>query len=335
MPELRLNMITREWVIVAKEKMKKPESFIKPEGKKKHPEYVDICPFCPGNEEKAPGEVYRIHDEKGWKIRVILNKFSILSKDGERRRINTEMKKRVNGVGRHEVIVETPLHNQVMATMPVEQLKEVIQTYKERMIELYKDPRVEYVIIFKNSGHDSGTPIEHPLSQIVGMPITPLEIRSRIENQMKFFDDNGECLICKTIGDELNDGLRIVHNTDHFLSFVPYAALSPFHLWIFPKRHSGSFSDIRSEEIWDLAVNLKVTMSKIYYGLENPDFNFVIRSGRLGTCDAEYLHWYVSVLPRVSTLTGFELGTGIFINPLAPEASAEFLRQVKIPEHAG
>ncbi|MBF0559526.1 MAG: galactose-1-phosphate uridylyltransferase [Nitrospirae bacterium] len=334
MPELRLNMITREWVIVAKDKLKKPENFIKPDGKRKHPAYLDICPFCPGNEEKSPGEVYRIHDESGWKIRAILNKFSILSQNGERQRVNTGLKKSVNGVGIHEVVIDTPFHNQIMATMTVDHLKEVVQTFKERMFALYEDPRVEYVIIFKNSGHDSGTPVEHSISQIVGMPITPLEVRARTENQMRFFDDTGECLLCKTLSDELNDGLRVVCNTDHFLSFVPYAALSPFHLWVFPKRHSGTFTGIRSDEMWDLALNLKTTMAKVYYGLENPDFNFVLRSGRPSNCDSEYMHWYISLVPRVSTLTGFELGTGMFINPLAPEESANFLRRVRIPEHA-
>lgn len=331
MPELRLNLITREWVIIAREKGKRPEDFISAREKKRLPEFVETCPFCPGNESKTPDEQYRIRDEKGWKIRVVPNKFAVLSKEGERRRTNTGLKKSVNGVGTHEVIIETPVHNLTTATMSVEQLKEVIQTYKDRFIEIYKDPRIEHVIIFKNNGPASGTTIEHPHSQIAGIPVIPLQIRSRIENAMRFFDDTGECLLCKTINDEINDGARILSNTEHFVSFIPYAALSPFHIWIFPKRHSGSFSDLKSEEIWDLSINLKSTMAKLYYGLEHPDFNYVIRSGKPSNTDSEFIHWYIGIVPRVAMASGFELGSGMYINPLMPEISAEFLRGVRIP----
>jgi UDPglucose--hexose-1-phosphate uridylyltransferase len=331
MPELRLNLITREWVIIAREKGKRPEDFIGARERKRLPEFVDTCPFCPGNEAKTPHEQHRISDEKGWKIRVVPNKFAVLSKEGERQRINVGLRKNVNGVGLHEVIIESPAHNLTTATMPVEQLKEVMQTYKDRFVEVYNDCRIEHVIIFKNNGTASGTTIEHPHSQIVGIPVTPLQIRGRIENSMRYFDDTGECLLCNTLNDEISDGSRILCNTEHFVSFVPYAALSAFHIWIFPKRHSGSFSDIRPEEMWDLAINLKKTMSKLYYGLEHPDFNYVVRSGKPGNSSSEFIHWYISIVPRVAMASGFELGSGMYINPLIPEMSAEFLRGVRVP----
>lgn len=332
MPEIRLNLITREWVIVAKEKGKRPEDFIVRKVKKRLPDLVETCPFCPGNEPKTPDEVFRIHDDRGWRIRVVRNKFSRLSEEGEKKRWDSGLKKGVNGVGIHELIVETPLHNLTTAAMSGEQLRDIIQTYKERFIEVYKNPRVEHVVIFKNNGPAAGTSIEHPLSQIVGIPVTPFQIRSRFEGLMRFFDETGDCLICRTIDEELNDSIRVLFNTEHFLTFVPYAALSAFHIWIFPKRHSGSFADIRPEEIWDLAINLKSTMERLYHGLNYPDFNFVIRSGNLSSVDSEFIHWYLSIVPRVDMATGFEIGTGMHINPLVPEISAEFLRNVKIPE---
>ncbi len=333
MPELRMNLITREWVIFAMEKGKRPEDFIGAREKKRHPEYVETCPFCPGNEGMSPEERYRVHGEKGWKVRVVMNKFSVLSRDGEKLRTNSGLKKVVNGVGIHEIIIDTPVHSHTAALMPADQLRDLIQTYKDRFIEAYKDPRVDYVILFKNSGHASGTTIEHSLSQIVGMPITPRQVRNRVEGAMKFFDDHGECLMCRIIGEELSDGARVLFNTEHFVSFVPYAAVSPFHVWIFPKRHSGSFADIRPEEIQDLAANLKNVMSKLYYGLVNPDFNYIIKSGKPTHTDSEYIHWYLTIVPRVAMASGVELGSGMFINPLAPEVSAGFLRNVRIPEY--
>lgn len=333
MPELRMNLITREWVIFAMEKGKRPEDFIGAREKRRYPEYVATCPFCPGNEAKSPDERYRVDGEGKWKVRVVLNKFSVLSRDGEKLRTNTGLKKVVNGVGIHEIIIDTPVHNHTAAVMPVDQILALLQTYRARFVEAYKDPRVEYVIVFKNSGHDSGTSIEHALSQVVGMPITPRQVRSRVEGAMKFFDDTGHCLMCTVINDELDDGARILFNTDHFVSFVPYAAVSPFHVWIFPKRHSGSFADVRPEELHDLASNLKAVMSRLYYGLANPDFNYIIKSGKPSNADSEYIHWYLTIIPRVAMTSGVELGSGMFINPLAPEVSAEFLRNIRVPEH--
>ena len=333
MPELRMNLITREWVIFAMEKGKRPEDFIGGREKRKHPEFVETCPFCPGNEAKAPDERFRVPGEKGWKVRAILNKFSVLSRDGVKQRGNSGMRRTVNGVGIHEIIVDTPVHNHTTALMPVDQIKDVIRTYRNRFIEAYKDPRVEYVIVFKNNGHDSGTTIEHSLSQVVGMPITPRQVRNRFEGVMKFFDDTGECLMCRMINDELSDGSRVLFNTDHFVSFVPYAAVSPFHVWIFPKRHSGSFADIRPEEIDDLASNLKSVMGRLYFGLVNPDFNYIIKSGKPSNADSEYIHWYLTIVPRIAMASGVELGSGMFINPLAPEVSADFLRRVRVPEY--
>jgi len=333
MSEIRLNPITREWVIIAKEKGKKPEDFIIVKENRKPPEFLKTCPFCPGNETVTPKETFKICDEKGWKIRVVPNKFAMLSNEGERARSHTGLHKNVNGVGTHEVIIETPIHNLTTATMPLEQLKEVIQVYKDRFLEIYRDQRVEHVILFKNSGAASGTTIEHPHSQVVGIPVMPLHIRSRIENAMRFFDDTGECLMCRMIKDELNEGTRIVMDTKHFTAFVPYAALSPFHTWIFPKKHSGFFADMQSDEIWDIASNLKSIMARLYHGLNNPDFNYVVMSGNPSDVNSGFIHWYLSIVPRMAMASGFELGSGMYINPLIPERAAEYLRNVKIPEY--
>lgn len=327
MSELRLNQITNDWIImIGREKT--PHDYAVRE-KRKLPEFSESCPFCPGNEILTPDEVYKIKDEKGWRIRVVPNKYSVLSPDIEKLRYEAGLKKSITGAGIHEIIIESPIHNLTTATMPVNQLKDVLQTYKERFLSFYSDRRIEHVIIFKNQGPASGTTIQHPHSQIVGLPIIPIQIRERATKAMLFFDNTGDCIFCKTLHDELSDCARIVCHTDHFVSFIPFASLSPFHIWIFPKRHSGSFSAIKENEIWDLAFNLKSTMAKVYYGLENPDFNYVLRSGKPSEENLEYLHWYISIVPRVTQASGFELGSGMYINPLMPETAAEFLRNIK------
>jgi len=333
MPDIRLNLIARKWVIIAKEKGKRPQDLILRKVKKIRPEFLESCPFCPGNERKTPDEIFRIHDDRGWRLRVVRNKFSRLSEEGEKRRWEQGLKKGVNGVGIHELVIETPLHNLTTTTMTAEQLTDLIQTYRDRLTEVYKDTRVEHVVIFKNNGPLAGASIEHPLSQVVGIPVTPIQIRDRFESSKKFFNETGNCLMCKTISDELHDGERVLLNTEHFLSFIPYAALSAFHIWIFPKRHCGSFAAIRPKEIRDLAITLKTTISMLSRALEYPDFNYTIRSGKPDNADSECIHWYLSIVPRVDTATGFELGSGMHINPLAPEEGAEYLRSVRIPEH--
>lgn len=327
MSELRLNQITNDWVIML-ERKKSPADYINRE-KRKLPEFAESCPFCPGNEMHTPSEVYRIRDERGWRVRVIPNKYAVLSSEVEKIRKEEGLKKSITGAGIHEIIIESPMHNLTTATMPINHLKDILQTYKERFLEFYSNKKVEHVIIFKNQGLASGTTIQHPHSQIVGLPIVPLQIRQRTAKAMSFFDETGECIFCKTLNEELSSCVRIICNTEHFVSFIPYASLSPFHIWIFPKRHSGSFSTIKENELWDLAFNLKNTMEKLYYGLENPDFNYVIRSGKPAEQDLEYIHWYISIVPRVAQASGFELGSGMYINPLMPEIAAEFLRNIK------
>jgi UDPglucose--hexose-1-phosphate uridylyltransferase len=328
MPELRLNLITREWVIIATERAKRPDEFKQKSFKKNIPPFDETCPFCPGNEHRTPGEIMRYPEGNNWKARVVPNKFPALSHDDKRERMNDGLKHLVTGAGIHEVIVESPLHNSCLALMSLEDITDIIRTYRTRFDEIYQDPRIEHVIIFKNHGNAAGTSLVHPHSQIIGTPVTPIVVRNRIEEGIRYFDNTGECLICATLNDELSDARRIIFASEHFVTFIPYAALSPFHTWIFPRRHCASFGTITEEESADLALNLKTLFTKFYNGLEDPDYNYVIRSEHPKECDSEYFHWYLSIVPRIVQTAGFELGSGMYINTSVPEKSAEFLRNV-------
>lgn len=329
MSELRLNLITREWVIIATERAKRPEDLKRIKNKQYLPEYSDTCPFCPGNEQRTPDEITRIPYKDKWKIRVTPNKFSVLSLDVERQRKNEGRRHSITGFGKHEVIIESPLHNMIISRMTVGDIADVIRIYRDRFDALYQEPGIEHVIIFKNYGEEAGTSLLHPHSQIIGTPVTPLQVRHRIEEGMRYFDNTGGCLMCASLNDEISDGRRIILNTDHFVTFMPFAALSPFHTWIFPKRHCATFSSIKEDEINDLALHLKNILRKFYVGLEDPDFNYIIRSENPKECKSEYFHWYVSIVPRLTQTAGFELGSGMYINTSIPEESAEFLNKVR------
>ena len=328
MSELRLNLITREWVIIASERARRPDDFKQKKHRVNIPEFIESCPFCPGNENRTPDELMRISDSRGWKIRVTPNKFPALSSKQARKRMNEGNRHLLTGYGQHEVVIESPLHNTSIALMLPEEISDIVRTYRTRFDELYKDPGIEHVIIFKNHGERAGTSLAHPHSQIIATPVTPFLVRNRIEEGIRYFDNTGECLICATLHDELSDGRRIILDTEHFVTFIPYAALSPFHVWIFPKRHCATFSTITNEEINDFSLNLKTILLKLYEGLEDPDFNFSIHSQNPKECTSEYFHWYLSIVPRVIQTAGFELGSGIYINSAIPEKSAEFLRNI-------
>lgn len=332
MPELRQNPITKRWVIISTERAKRPHELAKKlEDSKPLAPYVATCPFCPGNEALTPAESLRFGTNGKWQVRVVPNKFGALASEGELTRKLDGLKCTVNGIGVHEVVVETPDHSKTTALLSDAEVETIIQCYKERYFTITNDPRMEHVTIFKNHGIAAGTSLEHPHSQIIATPIIPPDIRSRMEEALRFYDWSGECIFCKVMADEVVERVRIIEETEHFVCFVPFAALTPFSTWIFPRRHMASFGEIMAEEMRDMARILRSVLAKIYYGLGNPDYNYIVRTA---PCEGRYLryyHWYVTVVPRLTRSAGFELGSGMYINPTIPEANAEFLRSVQVP----
>jgi UDPglucose--hexose-1-phosphate uridylyltransferase len=330
MTEFRMNSITGEWVLI-EEGCRKPEDLVRVYRRRNLPDYSPDCPFCSGNEERTPEALYVLPGEGRWKVRVVPNKFARLGKEGEKKTCRSSLRNSVSGVGIHEVIIEAPCHHTSTALMSPNDLSDIIRTYQERLVEAYRDPRVAHVVIFKNHGLAAGTSIVHSHSQLVGLPLLPKQFADRIASYQRFLAETGSCIVCESVRQEQREGVRILLDTTHFVSFIPYAALSAFHIWIVPKRHTGSLADVQPEECHDLAKHLKATMEKVYHGLGEPDFNYVIRSGRPEEADLPHIHWYVSIVPRVAMASGFELGSGIYLNPLAPERSAAFLNAVRIP----
>jgi UDPglucose--hexose-1-phosphate uridylyltransferase len=332
MPEFRQNPITKEWVIIATERARRPHEFAAKEKPKAIPSYVATCPFCPGNEHMTPPESYRDGDGSGWQVRVTPNKFSALALEGARWRHCEGLKRSAAGVGIHEVIVETPDHSLTTALMPLDQVERILRCYKQRYYAITEDPRIELITVFKNHGASAGTSLEHPHSQLIATPIISSQVRSRMEEALRYFDEAGECIFCRLMVEELGDQKRIVAENGHFVAFVPYASLSPFTIMIFPRRHMASFGQISDEEIAALAAIQRDTLARLYYGLQNPDFNYNIRTAPSECRYVRYFHWYLSVIPRLTKVAGFELGTGFFVNVSLPEENAEFLRGVKLPE---
>ena len=334
MSHLRQNVITKDWVIFATERSKRPSDFVRSpdDTLPKLPTYKHNCPFCRGNEAANEPEYLRLEDEQGWRVRIIPNKYPALSPVGDRIRHSDGIHRSITGVGYHEVLIEHPDHNATIALMELGDVINILRAYRQRYQQISEDKRVESIIIFKNHGESAGTSLEHPHSQITATPVVPSQIRYRMLEAISFFDDMGECLYCYTLKDELLAKERIVLETEYFVAFMPYAALSPFHMWIFPRRHNSCFSQISEVELADLAYMLKTVLAKLFYGLNNPAYNYTIRSMPTDEKNSHYFHWYMAIVPRVSQAAGFELGSGMYINTAMPEDSASFLRAVEVPQ---
>jgi UDPglucose--hexose-1-phosphate uridylyltransferase len=331
MSELRQNLITRDWVIIASERGNRPRDFVGKDTNIVLPSRDPACPFCPGNEDDTEGEIFRLGSDQGWQVRVVANKYPALRPSAEGLRQNSGLRRSMGGVGAHEVIIEHTGHNLTTALLDTKDIARILWAYRERYSALKRDPRLEAVILFKNHGKRAGTSLRHPHSQLTATPIVPNQVRHRIEEAIRFYDDTGQCVFCRTLDDELKDGARLVTESPHFAAFVPYAALSPFHTWIFPRRHASSFEEITDAELHDLANVLKLVLAKLYYGLNDPDYNYVIRSIPTHDGHTSYFHWYLSIVPRIVRAAGFELGSGMYINPSSPEQDARFLRQFNPP----
>lgn len=332
MPELRQNVATREWVIIATERARRPEEFVLPRTSRKElPSYAPNCPFCPGNDAMLLPEVSSVRDAEGrWLARVVPNKYPALAREGELRYGEADARRWMTGVGIHDVIVETPRHDLSPALLEPAQLLHVLTLYRERYLAASADERIELVTIFKNHGPGAGTSLAHPHSQMVATPVVPQHIRARMSEAMAYYDDHHRCVFCQMLEDELRSRERVVAESQHFVAFVLYAALSPFHIWLLPKRHMSAFPEMDDDEMRDLAAVLQDMLRRLYLGLDDPDYNYVVRSLPGRPRSNRFFHWYLAIIPRVSQAAGFELGSGVFINTALPEASAAFLRNVKI-----
>ena len=333
MSEIRQDPATKEWVILASNRVKRPHDFGKKRQKRSLPPYQPSCPFCPGNEYLSPEEILRYPAEEGssWRIRVINNKYPALVLQGStQQREEAGFFTKMNGVGAHDVIVETPLHNRFTPLMEDQEIEELLTVYRERYNQLSRDPRVKLITIFKNHGAGAGTSLIHPHSQLVATPVVSAELRQQFEVAIAHYDETGRCLYQDIIDHELRAGERIVMDTEGFVVFHPFASRMPFETWIMPKKGQASFGNVPTKDLASLAQVLRITLLKLYLSLNDPDFNYVIHTAPLGDESKDYYLWHIRIVPRLTSIAGFEIGSGMYINAAFPEETADFIRNFKV-----
>lgn len=334
MPELRKDPIAGRWVIIATERQARPVDFkVQPSAPQ-----GGICPFCPGNEDLTPPEImaYRpdgsLKNRPGWTLRAVPNKFPALRIEGDLEKVGVGIYDKMNGIGAHEVIIESPHHEDILSTVPVSAFRDLLWAYRERLLDLKKDGRFCYILIFKNHGEAAGASLEHTHSQLIALPVVPQSVAIELQGCRAFYNYRDRCILCDILRQEQEERERLILNSPHFLVVAPFAPRFPFETWILPKHHSSTFEETTALGMEDLAKVFSETLKRLDKVLNLPPYNFVLHTapfnGRFPAAHA-YYHWHFEIMPTLTKVAGFEWGTGFFINPTPPEEAAKFLREVE------
>ncbi|HAO94298.1 MAG: galactose-1-phosphate uridylyltransferase [Deltaproteobacteria bacterium GWC2_56_8] len=332
MPELRKDPIVGRWVIISTERGKRPSEFEFTQPAMK----TGFCPFCPGNESKTPPEVlaYRKNgggpNASGWHIRVVPNKYPALKVEGELNREGDGVYDKMNGVGAHEVIIESPDHKDTLSKLSSRQFEEVLWAYRDRIIDLKKDTRLRYILIFKNHGEAAGASLEHTHSQLIALPIIPKRVAEELDGALEYYNFKERCVFCDIIRQEIMQGIRVVSENRDFIAMAPYAPKAPFEIWILPKSHESNFENCQKHHYESLSTIFSDVLKRMDKVLNFPPYNFILHAGPIKDGATQFYHWHFELIPKLTKVAGFEWGSGFYINPTPPEEAARFLREAKV-----
>jgi len=332
MPELRKDPVVGRWVIISTERGRRPSDFtIEPVRARS-----SNCVFCPGSEAKTPPEILSIRspdsaaNEPGWSLRVVPNKFPALRIEGELEPEGEGLYDMMNGVGAHEVVIETPSHDASLATISSDAVADVLLSYRERMVDLKKDPRFEYILVFKNHGAAAGASLEHPHSQLIATPIIPIMVMEELKGSSQYYEMKERCVWCDIVRQERRSRKkRVIAEANGFVALAPFAPRFPFETWILPTRHRSAFEEAGVEELRGLADLLGDFLRRMDRVLNGPPYNFMLHTAPLREGALEHFHWHLEIIPKLTNVAGYEWGSGFFINPVPPEDAAAALREDK------
>jgi UDPglucose--hexose-1-phosphate uridylyltransferase len=330
MAEIRMDSATNRWVIISTDNPMDPGDFEQAKPSKTS----GNCPFCTGNEKMTPDPLLSYppvsgDTEAGWSVRAFSNKFPALRIEGEMTRSGTGIYDTMNGVGAHEVIVETPDHDKELADLSPKQMLQVMQAYRERSLDLRKDKRFRYLLIFKNWGSTAGASIAHSHSQLIALPIVPKRVTDELKGIDAYHEKTKSCVFCAMIEQERKEKVRVVHETDHMISLMPFASRFPFEVWILPKRHWADFATLPDDMLAETGEMLRHVLIRLKSVLKSPFYNYLIHTSPLAPGAQEGYHFHIELMPRLTRVAGFEWGSGFYINPTPPETAAQYLRGEK------
>ena len=331
MSQFRRDPVTGRSVIIASGRAARPRPIDRLRGRTP----LAFCPFCAGNEAMTPAEVWAardgdsVADAAGWRVRVVPNKYPALANSGALSGKEDGIYHSMNGLGVHELIIESPDHITTMAALDAAQFARVFFTYRARLRAVSQDPRWRYVMIYKNHGERAGATFDHIHSQLVALPFVPREARDEIDGVRRHFDTSGRCIYCDIIQSESESAKRMVLSAERFVALCPFAPRFGYETWILPKHHAKNFADTSDDDIAGLADCARSVVAKLHSVTEEPPFNWVIHTAPNPASAEQPYHWHMEILPQLSRAAGFEWGTGVHMNSVAPEDAARSLRAAR------
>jgi UDPglucose--hexose-1-phosphate uridylyltransferase len=327
MSEYRQDPITGRWVIIAPARNARPWHInVAP-----RQERIEPCPFCAGNESLTPPEVWSDRapntqaSAPSWRVRVVPNKYPALANHGEELSERVGFYGTMTGVGMHEVIIESPEHVVHMTLLDTDQWVRILSAYRARLGALKQDCW-RYVLVYKNHGERAGATFEHVHSQLVALPFVPREPKDEIDGARRHFEATRRCIYCDIVERESEDGTRLVLQSDRFVAFCPFASRFGYETWIVPRKHAANFVQCSDADIIALAESWREFTARLNRVSDNAPFNFVIHTAPNGYSADQSYHWHMEILPQITRAAGFEWGTGMHMNSVAPEGAARLLR---------
>ena len=338
--ELRKDYLLDRWVVIAKERSRRPTDFAK---QKTETAQSSVCPMCVGNENMTPpalmlylkenGEIKKAQDPpvgerpKNWLVRCIPNLFPAFSPPKQPEDAMQILTNEFFGyaIGSHDVIVESPNHDETPADAELPQLELVIHAYIDRLRELSAKPYVKYVSIFRNYGQLAGASLSHAHSQVIATPIVPTIIQEEMDAGKAFYDKHCKCVFCDRIEKESRSP-RLIYDSADFIVFSPYASINPMEFWIMPKKHAANILDLDDVEVSAFAKTLKASLKALKDLVNDPPYNYGFHLA-INKEAQDYYHWHLEVYPKLSIWAGFEISTGTYINTMTPETAADSLRK--------
>lgn len=345
MNQFRRNPVTGQWSVIIQEEydlsdLISTKQTRKPEGNVAKP---DQCQFCGGFETETPSEIFSIRhngtrqNAADWSVRVIPDRQPFLQIYGELNNRGVGLYDVLDGIGAHELVIETPKHHLQLFDLSLESVKDVLAAYRERILDLKRDTRFRYVLLHKSYGEGRTEVLNHSHTHIIATPITPTRVKSELMNAREHYRYKERCLFCDIINQELSDDERVIQQNDKFVALAPFASRSPFEVWIFPIQHETFFE--WNGEHTQLAAILKDILQKIHVTLNNPNYVTVLHSGPnistgklrgyWKTLERDF-HWHIEITPRFRGLSSFDVGSGFHVNLVSPESATKILKNGKV-----
>jgi UDPglucose--hexose-1-phosphate uridylyltransferase len=323
MPELRRDPLTGTWVVLAHERGARPTEYRLTDERTT----LEDCPFCPGHEAATPRAIVEVPGPAGWLARVFANRYPALVVEATRAAEGVGVYDRMDGVGAHEVVVESREHDLRWHSLGAAGIQRVLELWQARLRDLSRDARLEHAVVFKNSGAQAGATLDHPHSQIVALPFVPPAAQTRLDRAATHHAWHGRCLLCDILRQERGAADRLVVEGALSAAWCPYASRVGFEVMVAPTVHESSFEASSARVIADVASTLGQLFAALHQTLPNVSYNIVVQGAPLRSSPLAHAHWYLEILPVLSRQAGFEWGSGMFINSTAPETAAGYLRE--------